>query len=122
MKTVYLNTLSGGNFEVLCQDIFLQYYKVPVENMPLVNDKGRDLIIHSPDGDIFVECKHHPRNPIGRPVVQKLHSAMITENVSKGIIVTTGYFSKDAVNHVNINNLPIDLIDRDRLKEIAYGV
>ncbi|AGN25431.1 hypothetical protein A3206_03955 [Candidatus Methanomassiliicoccus intestinalis] len=122
MKTVYLNTLSGGNFEVLCQDIFLQYYKVPVENMPLVNDKGRDLIIHSPDGDIFVECKHHPHNPIGRPVVQKLHSAMITENVSKGIIVTTGYFSKDAVNHVNINNLPIDLIDRDRLKEIAYGV
>lgn len=122
MKTVYLNTLTGGNFEVLCQDIFSQYFHAPVENMPLVNDKGRDLIIHSPEGDIFVECKHHPRSSIGRPVVQKLHSAMVTENISKGIIVTTGHFSKEAVNHVSVNKLPIDLIDQDKLKEIAYNV
>lgn len=122
MKTVYLNTLTGSNFEVLCQEIFSQYYKSPVENMPLVNDKGRDLIIHAPDGDIFVECKHHPRSSIGRPVVQKLHSAMVTENISRGMIVTTGHFSKEAVNHISVNKLPIDLIDQDRLKEIAYGV
>lgn len=122
MKTVYLNTLTGGNFEVLCQDIFSQYFQAPVENMPLVNDKGRDLIIHSPEGDIFVECKHHPRSSIGRPVVQKLHSAMVTENISRGIIVTTGHFSKEAVNHIAVNNLPIDLIDQNRLKEMAYKV
>lgn len=122
MKTIYLNTLSGGSFEVLCQNILSECYGVDVENMPLVNDKGRDLIIHFPDGDTFVECKHHPNSTIGRPIVQKLHSAMVTEKVSKGMIITTGYFSKGAIDHILLHELNIALIDRDKLKEMAYGV
>lgn len=120
MKTIYLNTLSGAEFEGICEKIFSAYYGVFVEKTPLVNDKGRDLIIHQNDGEVFVECKHHPNSSIGRPIVQKLHSAMITENISKGMIVTTGHFSRDAIEHVLTNQLPIELIDLEKLKEIAH--
>ena len=120
MKEIDLENMSGGDFETLCKEIFSKYYKVEVEQTALVGDGGKDLIIRTPV-PIYVECKHH-RNTIGRPVVQKLHSAMTTDFVKKGIVVTTGKFSPQAIEHVRINNLPIELIDGDQLGRMAESV
>lgn len=122
VNTIYLQDLSGGDFEELCRCIFSKYYGVPVERTPLVNDKGRDLIIHLHDGDAFVECKHQPNTSIGRPIVQKLHSAMVTGNIKRGMIVTTGRFSSEAIKHVSDNSLPIKLVDIYTLKTTASSV
>lgn len=122
MKKIDLENMEGEEFEKLCQDIFSKYYETKVDITPPVNDGGKDLIIRFPEGAAYVECKHHPRSSIGRPVVQKLHSAMTTDWVTKGYIVTTGTFSKQAVEHIEKNTLPIELIDGKQLKEMAESV
>ena len=95
MKQLFLEDSDGDTFESICQHIFEEYFHVMVERTPLVGDGGKDLKIHYPGGMVYVECKHQA-NPVGRPIVQKFHSAMITDHISRGIIVSTGGFSKDA--------------------------
>lgn len=122
INTVYLQDISSDDFKELCRQIFSIYYGVPVEGSQLVNDKGHYITIHSNDGEALVECKHQPNASIGKSIVQKLHSAMITGNMKKGIIVTTGSFSSDAIKYVSENLLPIDLMDIHSLKTISTSV
>lgn len=77
------------------------------------------MIIHTDEGTIFVECKHQPDSSIGRPVIQKLHSAVISGGAIKGIVVTTGSFSMDAIEHAKILHPPIELMDRWILLDLA---
>ena len=114
--------MDGEEFEILCKEIFSKFYNVDVDKTPLVGDGGKDLIIRMPEGAVYVECKHHHNSTIGRPIVQKLHSAMVTDWVKKGIIVTTGTFSKQAEDHIEKNSLPIELIDGHKFKEMAESV
>ncbi len=120
MKEIDLENMTGEEFEILCQEIFSKYYQVKVERTPPVGDGGKDLIVRFEE-PAYVECKHH-KNTIGRPVVQKLHSAMVTDWVKKGYIVTTGEFSPQAIKHVKDNNLPIELIDGHALEDMAAKV
>ncbi len=119
-KTIFLDTCDGFAFEHLCAEILQNAGYGSARTTPATGDGGKDIIVTTPDGGIiFVECKHHPNSTIGRPVVQKLHSAMITSNVSKGMIITTGRFSPDALAYVDENRLHIDLIDYLKLIAIA---
>ena len=122
MKKIDLENMDGEEFEILCKEIFSKFYNVDVDKTPLVGDGGKDLIIRMPEGAVYVECKHHHNSTIGRPIVQKLHSAMVTDWVKKGIIVTTGTFSKQAEDHIEKNSLPIELIDGHKFKEMAESV
>lgn len=122
MTQITLSGMSGEDFEKICREIFEKYYNVQVERTPLVNDKGKDLIIHLPNGIIFVECKCFGKNvAVGRPVVQKLDSAIMREHASGGMIVTTGYFAAPAAEYVRDNRLNIKLIDFAQLKAIAHS-
>lgn len=119
-KTYYLELLDGFEFEKLCEKIFSKLNYGVVENTGLGGaDEGRDLIIHSTNGKIVVECKHHPNGVIGRPVVMKLHSAVISEGANKGILVTTGTFSNEAITYANKITPPIELIDKRLLYDLA---
>ena len=85
-------------------------------------DGGRDILIHSAEGLIVVECKHQPKTSIGRPIVQKLHSAVITSKAVKGMLVTTGHFTKEALEYAENLTGPhtqIDMIDRPILVDMA---
>ena len=76
--------------------------------------------IRSSDGSLLViECKHHPDGTIGRPTVQKLHSAVISAKAKKGFVVTTGHFSNGAIQYAaNLGNL-IELIDSGIIYDMA---
>lgn len=118
-KTILTDTLDGYAFEKLCADIFQKLNYGNVELMPLSGDKGRDLIIHSPSGLIIVECKHMPRSSVGRPVVQKLHSAVISSGAVQGILITTGFFSLNAIDHAKELSPKIELMDKRDLVALA---
>lgn len=118
-NTIYLDAIDGFEFENLCKNIFLNLNYGHVETTSLVADKGRDLIIHSNEGKIFVECKHQPNSSIGRPVIQKLHSAVISGGAIKGIVITTGTFSKQAIQYAKSLEPPIELMDRGVLYDLA---
>jgi len=72
-----------------------------------------------------VECKH--TGTVGRPVVQKLHSAIATfdfDGPKRGMVVTTGRFTNPAQEYAqrlqqNDDPHPIELLDGEDLREIA---
>jgi restriction endonuclease Mrr len=74
---------------------------------------------------IVVECKH--TDTVGRPVVQKLHSAIAPfdfDGPKRGMVVTTGRFTNPAQEYAdrlrgNDDPNPIELIDGEDLREIA---
>lgn len=120
MKILSLENYDGYGFEKLCADILEKAGYGKAVLTPKSGDGGKDIIITTSNGEtIYVECKHHPGNTIGRPVVQKLHSAMITGGAQYGMIITSGRFSPDAEDYVIQNNIPIQLIDSQILSSIA---
>lgn len=120
-ETVFLDTLDGFGFQDCCARIFKKLGFCDIQILT-TNDKGRDIIMKSSDGKkIIVECKHQPSSSIGRPIVQKLHSAVISDNAYKGILVTSGKFSKEAIEHAKIisTKTEIELVDLPKL--IAFA-
>jgi len=118
-RTICISDLDGFEFEKLVHDIFSKLGYGEIERTVSVGDRGRDLIINSTEGTIYVECKHHPRSTIGRPVIQKLHSIVYSEGAKKGIVVTSGRFSQKAISHAATLDPPIELIDGDVLRDLA---
>lgn len=93
-----------------------------VTQTPYSNDEGRDAILEK-DGAIFlVECKRYgSTNAVGRPEVQKFHSAVMVANARKGFIVTTGQFTDEAREYVESKSLPIVLVDDRALGKLMYS-
>jgi len=110
-----LLTLSPYDFEMAVARLYEALgYAVTVTSA--TNDGGRDLVLESEDGTvILVECKQYaPDRKVGRPQLQKLHSAMVTETgrggrVGGGIVATTGGFSDPAVSFAREHG--IELVD-----------
>jgi restriction endonuclease Mrr len=124
-----LDDLSGFEFEDLIEDVFRNLGYENVRQAEKTADEGRDVIMEEVvDGTrraIIVECKH--TGTVGRPVVQKLHSAIATfdfDGPKRGMVVTTGRFTNPAEEYAerlqeNDDPYPIDLLDGEDLREIA---
>jgi restriction system protein len=111
-----LEHLSSREFEEYCQVLLTCVYRCRVELTKRTGDEGRDLLVHKSSGLQVVECKHWPDGTVGRPAVQKLHSAVLTANSRQGAIITTGRFSKEAAIYArNLGNVKIELIDASKL-------
>ena len=67
-------------------------------------------VVDGTRGAIVVECKH--TGTVGRPVIQKLHSAIATfdfDGPKRGMVVTTGRFTSPAqeyADHLEQNGNP----------------
>jgi restriction endonuclease Mrr len=124
-----LDDLSGFEFEDLIEDVFRNLGYENVRQAERTADEGRDVLMEEVvDGTrraIVVECKH--TDTVGRPVVQKLHSAVATfdfDGPKRGMVVTTGRFTGPAEEYVdrlqqNDDPHPIELIDGEDVREIA---
>jgi len=127
-----LDDLSGFEFEDVMEDVFRNLGYENVHQADRVADEGRDVIMEETvDGirrGVVVECKH--TDTVGRPVVQKLHSAVATHDFDgpkRGIVATTGRFTGPAEEYVEelrtaSDPHPIELIDGTDLREIAEEV
>lgn len=72
---------------------------------------------------VVFQCKRY-RGSVGPTVVRDFRGAMIGRG-EKGLLITTGYFSRDArVEATRVGAPPIDLIDGDRLCDLLkeYGL
>ncbi len=122
-ESIRIDTLDGFQFEELCGRIFEKLGLGRVSYIGHVADEGRDLVLESyKGGRAVVECKHWPNSGIGRPIVQKLHSATLSSNANYAIVVTTGHFSKDAVEYANklrSTGITVELIDFPVLNDMA---
>ena len=114
-----LDELSGYEFEEKTVRIFEKLGYENVRQLPRSGDKGRDVIAEEPDGTaVVIECKH--TGTVGRPVVQKLHSAASTydhDGDTRGMVVTTGRFTSPAREYAE--KVGVELIDGRDLREIG---
>ena len=91
------------------------------------NDGGIDGIIKEDVlglGRIHIQAKRYAlKNGIGRDEVQKFAGALLGAPLSKGVFITTSYFSPGAMAYVkNLNTAAtIILIDGDQLAEYMYN-
>jgi len=127
-----LDDLSGFEFEDVVEDVFRNLGYENVRQADRTADEGRDILMEEAvDGTrqaIIVECKH--TGTVGRPVVQKLHSAIATFDFAgpkRGMVVTTGRFTGPAIEYAerlqqNVDPYPIELIDGADLRNIAEEI
>ncbi|MBL7667543.1 restriction endonuclease [Moraxella osloensis] len=89
-----------------------------------VGDGGVDGVIEAPKTfgkgkeKVFVQCKRYDKTSIGRPELQAFAGAMLTEDITVGIFITTSTFSKQAINYVEeLDNKgkSIELFDGQRI-------
>jgi HJR/Mrr/RecB family endonuclease len=92
-----LYNLSPRGFEVFIAELY-KAKGYDVELTQETNDYGRDVIIKTNEGDIFIECKKYNENgePVGREICQKLLGSMQMLKAKKGIVCTTGKFHRNA--------------------------
>ena len=124
-----LDDLSGFEFEDVIEDVFRNLGYENVRQATKTADEGRDILMEEVvDGTrraVVVECKH--TDSVGRPVVQKLHSAIATfefDGPKRGMVVTTGRFTGPAqeyADRLRQNDDPhqIELTDGQDLRRIA---
>jgi len=85
-----------------------------VQQTPYSGDEGRDAIATVGNQTFLLEMKRYaPDKPVGRPILMKLHSAMVTAKAGGGILIATSRFTKPAVEFAKLNR--IRLIDRAAL-------
>lgn len=114
-------TLTPRQFEEFVAELMEKRgYKVDLTKA--TRDGGKDLIIanHSDIGNFifYVECKKYsPTNPVGVNLVRELAGTVLTDRVTAGIMVTSSYFSPDAIKFSNQIKHQLSLIDYLKLKE-----
>ncbi|MBH0346329.1 restriction endonuclease [Bacillus thuringiensis serovar muju] len=107
-----LEVMDPREFEYFVADVFRSLgYKVHVTSGS--NDGGKDIILHKGKEMKFVEVKRYTKSSIGRPFIQKLHSAIVDADAVGGYFVTLSHFNKNARQYAANKN--IELIDGDSL-------
>ncbi|WP_263376511.1 restriction endonuclease [Granulicella aggregans] len=93
-----------------------------VKQTPYSGDGGKDAILLKNDIKYVLECKSGAQS-IGRPDIQKFHSAMIHEGAVEGFYVNTGKFSPPAIEYAKEHK--VKLYDRHTFSSLvaeAYPV
>ena len=96
-----LHSLPPRKFEELIASVFRQS-GFDVELTPETRDGGIDIIAVRKDGLVgnglhLIECKRYlPHNTVGIGVVQRLLGVVEQHKATKGVVVTTSSFSRDA--------------------------
>ena len=88
---------------------------------PKTRDGGRDILAARSDalGDLLylVECKRYaPGNKVGVEVVRSIHGVTQAKRATKGVIVTTSWFTKDAIAFASPLKYGIGLHDFEAIK------
>jgi restriction system protein len=97
--------MSWQEFEQFIARLFKALGYINIQLTPDTGDEGKDIELELPipmggTMNFLVECKHWQKTSVGRPVVQKLHSAVVTDpTVNGGTIVTSGRFTSGAVEY-----------------------
>lgn len=119
--------LNDYDFELLVETVLKRLGAIKSRIVPRNQDIGIDLTAEFMVGGaikvvVGVQCKHwRPEPPVESDVVQQLTHAIenCENNVTHGMVVTTGTFSKDAEScaegYSNTNNVSIQLIDGQQL-------
>ena len=113
-----VDKLSGIEFENVCQ-VLVEKMGFTTQTTKASGDGGIDLIAynHQPllSGKYIIQCKRYAGS-VGGPIIRDLYGVIMSERANKGILMTTGHFTKSAISFAE--GKPIELIDGIKLKEL----
>ena len=114
----YKTELTSRQFEEVVEEVFRQN-GFATQLTPQTRDGGRDIIATINIADIpvmfYIECKNWSEK-IDVGIVRSLYGVQQADKISKGIIVATSSFTRDAMNFAdNATNHMISLMDLDDL-------
>lgn len=118
----YVYSIETWEFEEFVADVF-RHHGFSANVTQRTRDGGRDIVAQFEMGGVFYttyfECKQYAKNrPVGVNVVRELYAVMNRDRVDKGVIVTTSYFTRDAIAEANRLNGRIRLIDFNELQKL----
>ena len=114
-----LNAMSWREFEMLVGEAFrVQGYSV-VETGGSA-DGGVDVVLRKDSEKYFVQCKQWRAQTVGVPIVRELYGAMAAHGATGGFVVTSGRFTKPAIEFAQGRNLT--LIDGPQLHAMIQRV
>lgn len=116
-----LHDLSPRKFEELVASI-LKDMGFGVELTKATRDGGRDIIAHIKNAVCsyltYFECKKYaPDNKVGVDIIRQVVGVHHLRKATKSIVVTTGFFSRDAVNEAKLAENYLELKDFNTLKD-----
>ena len=122
---IYLNNeklykLSPREFEKVIAEL-LYYNGFEVELTKQTRDNGFDILALKYLDNLspikyLVECKrYNPARKIGVEIIRSFKEVLQTEQANKGLIVTTSYFSIDAIKKQKETPYLLDYKDKDEL-------
>lgn len=100
--------------EMVCELFEKQGFHVSLTKQ--THDGGKDLIVLRKDylGEccVYMDCKkYRPDRPVGVGLVRELYGAVEADKVTAGRIVTTSYFSKEAIEFTETVRYRMSLMD-----------
>ena len=90
-------------------------------------DGGRDIIatkngLNGKPVVFYVECKRYARtNKVSVELVRALYGVQTADKVNKACLITSSYFTRDAISFAESQNVMIDLIDGDALHQMIVN-
>lgn len=119
-----VNTLSGIEFENVCKYL-IEKMEFKVETTKASGDGGIDLVAYNEQpilsGKYIIQCKRYSGS-VGEPIIRDLYGVVTSERANKGILMTTGYFTKSAIEFAE--GKPIELMDGMAMNKlfVKYGL
>ena len=99
-----LGNMSWQDFEYLVGEYFRRR-QFSVEETKSGADGGVDLIATKGMEKYLIQCKHWKVYKVGVNVVRELLGVMVGVGATGGFVVTSGEFTKDAINFAKANNI-----------------
>jgi restriction system protein len=114
-----LNHLTWREFEMLVGEAFRVQGDSVVETGGSA-DGGVDVVLRKDSEKYFVQCKQWRAQTVGVPIVRELYGAMAAHGATGGFVVTSGRFTKPAIEFAQGRNLT--LIDGPQLHAMIQQV
>lgn len=93
-----------------------------VETTKASGDGGIDLIAYNSQpllsGKYIIQCKRYTGS-VGEPVIRDLYGVVTSERANKGILMTSGVFTKQA--QIFAQGKPMELIDGVKMRELLQN-
>lgn len=116
-------SINSREFEMIVERLY-QGYGFKTELTPRTRDGGKDIIarkyFESPLPFVrYIECKQFtPPHTVGEPIIRGLHGVLADGRINQAVLVTSSYFTQDAIEYTKRQGTLIELVDGERLKKM----
>ena len=96
-EDIYL--IAPRKLEMIVESVYREHLNCRVELTASTRDGGKDLVcIDAEDQKFIVEVKRYDRKrKVGIGIIQRFSGVLLSEGVSRGIVVTTSDYTRDAL-------------------------